>query len=96
MSLYCTTHVMVATLLTRCAFRLPFFFAFWQALYGVTELVELQFRVQNIRREVHERRSVEKAEDRAEAAAKRRAVSSKVVILMSLAITQQGIFSTCR
>lgn len=46
-----------------------------QALYGVSELAELQFRVRNVRREIAERRALEKAEDRAEAAAKRKAVS---------------------
>lgn len=47
-----------------------------QALYGVSELAELQFRVRNVRREIAERRALDKAEDRAEAAAKRKAVSS--------------------
>lgn len=50
--------------------RVPF-----QALYGVSELAELQFRVRNVRREIAESRALEKAEDRAEAAAKRKAVS---------------------
>ena len=46
-----------------------------QALYGVSELAELQFRVRNVRREMAERRAFEKAEDKAAAAAKRKAVS---------------------
>lgn len=46
-----------------------------KALYGVCELVELQFRVGNVRREIAERRAREKAEDRAAAAAKRKEVS---------------------
>lgn len=41
----------------------------------MSELVELQFRVRNVRREIAERRALEKAEDKAEAAAKRKAVS---------------------
>lgn len=47
----------------------------FQALYGVSELAELQFRVRNFRREIAERRAFEKAEDKAAAAAKRKAVS---------------------
>lgn len=42
----------------------------------MSELAELQFRVRNVRREIAERRALEKAEDRAEAAAKRKAVST--------------------
>ncbi|CAM9734403.1 unnamed protein product [Scytosiphon promiscuus] len=44
-----------------------------QALYGVSELAELQFRVNNVRREIAERRAMEKADARAETAAKRKA-----------------------
>lgn len=45
-----------------------------KALYGVSDLAELQFRVNKVRQEIAERRAREKAEDKAEAAAKRKAV----------------------
>ncbi|CAM9687913.1 unnamed protein product [Ectocarpus sp. 13 AM-2016] len=44
-----------------------------QALYGVSDLAELQFRVNNVRREIAERRALNKAEQKAETIAKRKA-----------------------
>ncbi|CAM9136245.1 unnamed protein product [Ectocarpus sp. 6 AP-2014] len=44
-----------------------------QALYGVSDLAELQFRVNNVRREIAERRALDKADEKAETIAKRKA-----------------------
>lgn len=48
-----------------------------QALYGVSDLAELQFRVNNVRRDIAERRALDKAQGKAETIAKRKAVSQE-------------------
>lgn len=43
----------------------------------MSDLAELQFRVNNVRREIAERRALNKADEKAETIAKRKAVSQK-------------------